>query len=81
MSALAGAVVGANAITAANLTYACAGRRLLGANADLVLAVNRGNIAAIEALTAAGASRLFRIHWAALNGHAKVMHTASLACG
>lgn len=39
-----------------------------------VLAVNSGNLKAIAALTTAGASRYYRIHWAAQNGHTKVRH-------
>jgi hypothetical protein len=47
---------------------------ILNASAEtpLVLAVNRGAIAAIEALVTAGASRHHRIQWAAQHGHETV---------
>ena len=42
------------------------------AETPLVLAVNLGNINAMEALVVAGASRHQRIHWAAEHGHETV---------
>ncbi|KAG2495159.1 hypothetical protein HYH03_006767 [Edaphochlamys debaryana] len=50
-----------------------AGLEAMNASAEtpLVLAMNLGQLEAVRALAAAGASRLYRLHWAAAAGHAK----------